>query len=119
MTPTRKTAVGETRVVASSNFPAAKGMAAAMVTIKPGGIREMHWHLTVREWQYWMKGKGHMTVVTTGAKARTMDLHPNDVGAEDLLTTFARSESKAVLVNGPTFCLLISGAGVSRLAQSG
>jgi oxalate decarboxylase len=27
-----------------------------------------------------MRGKGRMTVVTTGAKARTMDFNPNDVG---------------------------------------
>ena len=80
MTATQKTDGGETRIVDSSNFPVAKGIAAAMVTIKPGGIREMHWHPTVSEWQYWMKGKGRMTVVTTGAKARTMDFNPNDVG---------------------------------------
>jgi oxalate decarboxylase len=51
-----------------------------MVTIRPGGLREMHWHPNVSEWQYWIKGKGRMTVVTTGAKARTMDFNANDVG---------------------------------------
>jgi oxalate decarboxylase len=80
MPPTQKTAGGETRVVDSTNFPIALNIAAAMVTIKPGGLREMHWHPNVSEWQYWIKGKGRMTVVTTGAKARTMDFNPNDVG---------------------------------------
>jgi oxalate decarboxylase len=80
MDPTQKTAGGETRVVDSSNFPVATGIAGAMVAIKPGGLREMHWHPNVSEWQYWMRGKGRMTVVTTGAKARTMDFNPNDVG---------------------------------------
>jgi oxalate decarboxylase len=80
MDPTQKTAGGETRVVDSSNFPVATGIAGAMVTIKPGGLREMHWHPNVSEWQYWIRGKGRMTVVTTGAKARTMDFNPNDVG---------------------------------------
>ena len=80
MEPTQKTAGGETRVVDSTNFPVAKGIAAAMVTIKPGGMREMHWHPNVSEWQYWMRGKGRMTVVTTAGKARTMDFNPNDVG---------------------------------------
>ena len=68
------------RVVDSSNFPAATDVAAAMVTIKPGGLREMHWHPNVSEWQYWIRGKGRMTVVTTEAKARTMDFNANDVG---------------------------------------
>lgn len=80
MPPTGKTAGGETRVVDSTNFPVALNIAAAMVTIKPGGLREMHWHPNVSEWQYWIKGKGRMTVVTTGAKARTMDFNANDVG---------------------------------------
>jgi len=80
MEPTQKTAGGETRVVDSTNFPVSKNIAAAMVTIKPGGLREMHWHPNVSEWQYWIKGKGRMTVVTTGAKARTMDFNANDVG---------------------------------------
>jgi oxalate decarboxylase len=80
MEPTQKTAGGETRVVDSSNFPVATGIAGAMVIIKPGGLREMHWHPNVSEWQYWIRGKGRMTVVTTGAKARTMDFNPNDVG---------------------------------------
>jgi oxalate decarboxylase len=80
MEPTQKTDGGETRVVDSTNFPVAANIAAAMVTIKPGGLREMHWHPNVSEWQYWIRGKGRMTVVTTGAKARTMDFNPNDVG---------------------------------------
>jgi oxalate decarboxylase len=80
MQPTMKTKGGEARVVDSTNFPTALNIAAAMVTLKPGGLREMHWHPNVSEWQYWIRGKGRMTVVTTGAKARTMDFNPNDVG---------------------------------------
>jgi oxalate decarboxylase len=80
MPPTMKTAGGETRVVDSTNFPIALNIAAAMVTIKPGGLREMHWHPNMSEWQYWIRGKGRMTVVTTAARARTMDFHANDVG---------------------------------------
>jgi oxalate decarboxylase len=80
MQPTMKTAGGEARIVDSTNFPVSKGIAAAMVTLKPGAIREMHWHPNVSEWQYWIRGKGRMTVVTTGAKARTMDFNANDVG---------------------------------------
>lgn len=80
MAPTAKTAGGETRVVDSTNFPIALNIAAAMVTLKPGALREMHWHPNVSEWQYWIRGKGRMTVVTTGAKARTMDFNANDVG---------------------------------------
>jgi oxalate decarboxylase len=80
MPPSQKTAGGQTQIADSTNFPVARDIAAAMVTIKPGGLREMHWHPNVSEWQYWIKGKGRMTVVTTGARARTMDFNANDVG---------------------------------------
>src|ERR1700730_7020745 len=43
MAPTKKSSGGEVRIVDSRNFPASKTVAAAMVTIKPGGIRELHW----------------------------------------------------------------------------
>jgi oxalate decarboxylase len=50
------------------------------VTLKPGGLRELHWHPNADEWQYYVKGKGRMTVFTGGAKARTMDMQVGDVG---------------------------------------
>jgi oxalate decarboxylase len=80
MAPTFEDSKGSVRIVDSTNFTAAKNIAAAMVTIKPGGIREMHWHPNASEWQYWIKGQGRMTVVLTEAKARTMDFNANDVG---------------------------------------
>jgi oxalate decarboxylase len=80
MKPTFQDGNGNVRIVDSSNFPAAQNISAAMVTLKPGGIREMRWHPNASEWQYWIKGQGRMTVVLTGAKARTMDFNANDVG---------------------------------------
>jgi oxalate decarboxylase len=79
MAPTQLRSGGQVQVVDSSNFPASTQIAAALVTLKPGAIREMHWHPNVSEWQYWIRGKGRMTVVTTGATARTMDFNANDV----------------------------------------
>jgi oxalate decarboxylase len=79
MPPTVQTAGGEARVVDSRNFPASKNIAAAVVTVKPGGLRELHWHPNVSEWQYYIAGKGRMTVFVPGA-ARTMDFNANDVG---------------------------------------
>jgi oxalate decarboxylase len=80
MQPTSRSAGGEVRIVDSSNFTVARNIAAAMVTIKPGAMREMHWHPNASEWQYWIKGQGRMTVALTGARARTMDFRANDVG---------------------------------------
>src|ERR1700683_1217240 len=62
MEPQFRTQGGEARVVDSRNFPAAKNIAAALLTIKPGGMREMHWHPRDSEWQYYISGKGRFTV---------------------------------------------------------
>ena len=43
-------------------------------------LRELHWHPNADEWQYYIGGKGRMTVVDTGNKARTMDFQEGDVG---------------------------------------
>ena len=45
MPPTRQTKGGEVRVVDSSNFKVST-TAMAMVTVHPGGLRELHWHRT-------------------------------------------------------------------------
>ncbi|HEX3216190.1 MAG TPA: cupin domain-containing protein [Aestuariivirgaceae bacterium] len=79
MAPTVSAPGGTARIVDSTNFPVSTAIAAAMVTIRPGAMREMHWHPNASEWQYWIKGKGRMTVVTTRATARTIDLRANDV----------------------------------------
>jgi len=79
MAPTKETSGGSVRVVDSHNFTAAKNIAAALVTIKPGGLRELHWHPNASEWQYWIAGKGRMTVFNSDG-AHTMDFNANDVG---------------------------------------
>ncbi len=80
MAPTKKTKSGEVRVVDISNFPISVSIAAAHVILKPGGLRELHWHSNADEWQYYIQGKGRMTLFINGGKARTMDFSANDVG---------------------------------------
>jgi oxalate decarboxylase len=75
-----KAAGGQVRIVDSSNFPAASTIAAALVEVEPGGIREMHWHPTNDEWQYYISGRGRMTVFASAGKARTFDYQAGDVG---------------------------------------
>jgi oxalate decarboxylase len=79
MPPTKQTKGGEVRIVDSRNFKVST-TAMAMVTVHPGGLRELHWHPNADEWQYYINGKGRMTVVATGNKARTMDFQEGDVG---------------------------------------
>jgi oxalate decarboxylase len=80
MPVTKRTKGGEVRIVDSTKFKISTTVAAAIVTVHPGGIRELHWHQNADEWQYFMAGKGRMTVFATGGRARTMDFQAGDVG---------------------------------------
>jgi oxalate decarboxylase len=76
----KRTKSGEVRIIDSSKFKVSTTIAAAIVTVRPGGIRELHWHPNADEWQYYISGNGRMTVFDTGARARTMDFQAGDVG---------------------------------------
>lgn len=71
---------GSVRIVDSSNFPISKTVAAALVEIKPGAMRELHWHPNQDEWQYYLTGQGRMTVFAGNGAARTFDYRAGDVG---------------------------------------
>lgn len=71
---------GKVRIVDSTNFAVSKTVAAALVEVEPGGIRELHWHPNQDEWQYYLEGQGRMTVFASGGKARTYDYQAGDVG---------------------------------------
>jgi len=75
-----KTEGGWVRIVDSTNFPAASTIAAALVNLEPGAMRELHWH-EHDEWQYYIKGRGRMTVFASAGKARTFNYQAGDVGA--------------------------------------
>jgi oxalate decarboxylase len=75
MEPTKVTRGGEVKII-DSKTP----ISAAIVTLKPGGLGELHWHPNADEWQYYITGKDRMTVFAAGATARTMDFEEGDVG---------------------------------------
>lgn len=74
------TSGGSVRIVDSTNFPASVNIAAALVEIKPGGMRELHWHPNNDEWQYYLTGTGRMTVFAASGEARTFNYRAGDVG---------------------------------------
>jgi len=71
---------GTVRIVDSTNFPISTAVAAALVEVKPGAMRELHWHPNADEWQYYISGMGRMTVFGANGTARTFDYRAGDVG---------------------------------------
>jgi oxalate decarboxylase len=79
MNYSKQTAGGDVKIVDQKVWPVTN-IAAAIVRVKPGGLRELHWHPNEDEWQYYVSGKGRMTIFAAGAHARTMDFEEGDVG---------------------------------------
>jgi oxalate decarboxylase len=71
---------GQVRIVDSTNFPAATTIAAALVDVDPGAMRELHWHPNADEWQYYIAGRARMTVFGANGTANTFDYQAGDVG---------------------------------------
>lgn len=78
--PVSQTKGGTVQLADSSNFKVSTTIAAALVTMRPGALREMHWHPNADEWQYYIKGKARMGVFNTGPNVMTMDFNPGDIG---------------------------------------
>jgi oxalate decarboxylase len=79
-TPVSRTKAGELQIADSGNFKVSTTVAAALVTMRPGAVRQMHWNPNADEWQYYIKGKARMGVFNTGPNVLTMDFNPGDIG---------------------------------------
>ena len=80
MKPLAERPGGTARIVDSNNFPASKTIASGLFVVKPGALRELHWHPNASEWQYYISGSARMTVFLSPGQAHTMDYKANDVG---------------------------------------
>lgn len=78
--PVYENSGGRIQVADSRSFPVSRTVAAALATVRPGSMRELHWHPNADEWQYFLRGSGRMTVFNTGPHATTTDFHAGDVG---------------------------------------
>jgi oxalate decarboxylase len=77
--PAAKYAGGSIKMIDVTNFPETS-MAALIIELEPGGLRELHWHPDADEWQYYLQGEARMTVFDATSKARTFNFREGDVG---------------------------------------
>lgn len=71
---------GSIHKVSSLEFPISTTITGIIEIIKPGAVRELHWHPNANEWQYYISGKGRMTVFGSHRHAQTEKYEPTDVG---------------------------------------
>lgn len=74
--PTAETDGGKVYIADSTNFKVSKTIASALVVVEPGAMRELHWHPNTHEWQYYISGKGRMTVLHRTAMQEHLTIRP-------------------------------------------
>jgi oxalate decarboxylase family bicupin protein len=78
--PAHEVAGGSVKIVDPQTFPVASNFSAAIVTVRPGGMREIHWHPSSDEWTFFIQGQGRATLFTAPSYATTFDYRAGDVG---------------------------------------
>ncbi|PBP18592.1 hypothetical protein BUE80_DR010625 [Diplocarpon rosae] len=71
---------GSVKIIDTTTFPIAKDFSSALVTVKPGAMREMHWHLNSDEWTFFLQGSARITVFLAPESSNTFDYTAGDVG---------------------------------------
>ena len=56
---------GSAKEATVEEFPVSKSIAGVSMRLKPGGIRELHWHAIAAEWAYVITGKVRTTVIAS------------------------------------------------------
>jgi oxalate decarboxylase len=71
---------GEERIVSAKEFPISKTITGVILDLKPGALREPHWHPHANEWQYIIAGQARITVFGSHGRVRTEEFGPGDAG---------------------------------------
>ena len=70
---------GSAKEVTVDEFPVSLSIAGVSMRLKPGGIRELHWHAIAAEWALVIKGKVRTTVIAPNGQAATDDFEEGDI----------------------------------------
>ena len=70
---------GSLRLATAKEFPISQGMSGGVMTLKPGAIRELHWHPNANEWHYYLRGTGQVALFGSGGRGKVAEFKPGDV----------------------------------------
>jgi len=70
---------GTTRGASVKDFPASIGIAGVSMRLKPGSMRELHWHANAAEWAYVISGTVRTTIIHPDGHSYTDNFEPGDV----------------------------------------
>jgi oxalate decarboxylase len=77
--PTVQSRGGTVSLGNANNFGILSGLACYLLTLKPKGIREPHWHPNAAELDYVISGRGRMTIFSPGDSVDTFEVGPGEI----------------------------------------
>jgi oxalate decarboxylase len=78
--PPVRFAGGEERRVSAKEFPVSKTITGVILDLKPGAVREPHWHPHANEWFYLVSGQARVGLFGSHGRYRTEDFGAGDAG---------------------------------------
>ena len=70
---------GSAKEATVEEFPPSKNIAGVSMRLKPGGIRELHWHAIAAEWALMLNGTVRTTVIAPNGEPATDLFQPGDI----------------------------------------
>lgn len=70
---------GSAKEATIEEFPASRNIAGVSMRLKPGGIRELHWHAIAAEWALVLKGTVMTTVISPNGQPATDIFEEGDI----------------------------------------
>jgi len=104
---------GSAREATMTEFAVSEHIAGVSMRLKPGGIRELHWHAIAAEWAYVIEGKVMGTVISPNGEPATDIFMPGD------LWYFPRGHGHAVQNVGNTDAHFILGFDDGHFSEYG
>src|SRR5262245_26408978 len=62
-----------------AEFPVSEKLAGVLMSLAPGGLRELHWHANAAEWAYVLKGRCRVTTIDPKGHSQIADFNAGDV----------------------------------------
>lgn len=95
------------------DFPVSKSIAGVLMSLKPGGLRELHWHANAAEWGFVISGNVRTTIVDPEGRYEYNNFKAGDVWY------FPRGHGHSIEGLGPdgtTFMLVFDNGAFSEFA---
>ncbi|MGB8643502.1 MAG: cupin domain-containing protein [Nitrososphaeraceae archaeon] len=77
--PQIQTSGGTVSLGNANVFPILRGLACYSLSLRPGGIREPHWHPNAAELDYVVEGRAKMTILSPGGNVDSLEVRAGEI----------------------------------------